>query len=118
MRASERPHGRWGAPTAITRLVTGPRPPVGTRSWQSPGAAGAGDWSGPLASDELVHAEQVVVVGPYAARPPVGRVRQLPELIDRVFVGVLGVDGLARLEGKTLTSNRNILLRKADQVHF
>src|SRR3954447_15926948 len=73
---------------------------------------------GRLRRGQLVDAEELTWVGPYAGRQPVGQSRQLLELADRVLVGVLGVDGLAGVEGNAPAADPDALVPQADQVHL
>src|SRR5262245_66116585 len=69
-------------------------------------------------STQLVHTEHGIVVRPNPSRLPVGGSRQVLELGDRILVGILRVDALAGLKGKTLALDGDALIFLTDQVHF
>ncbi len=62
--------------------------------------------------------ELSLVCGPFSAKRESGGNGHGGELLDRVFVRVLGADGFARLKLDGFAAQRDQLCLAADQVHF
>jgi hypothetical protein len=60
----------------------------------------------------------LIRVGPNSDRSPARAARQCPEVLERVFVAVLGVDALSGGEIELSPGNPNVLARLADEVHL
>ena len=71
------------------------------------------DRSQRLAQHKFVHAEKRVPVGPDLFRLPARVTREMVELVDGIFVGILGVNALAFREMERATHHADVL-RDAD----
>src|SRR6187200_2624598 len=89
---------RSSAVASLKRLVTFSN--VIAASWRMLGLTWAGAAT-KLARDQLVHAEQVVLVRPHTPRHPVGRPRQRLELCDGILIRVLRMNCFAGDEAKS-----------------
>src|SRR5690349_24808584 len=65
-----------------------------------------------------MHGEIVVRVGERRDRPPAGGLRELLERLDRVLVGILGVDRLAAREGEVAAGDTYGLRAQAFEMHL
>src|SRR3954468_23092694 len=65
-----------------------------------------------------MNAEIIVRVGPDRRRRPAGAARQRAERLDRIFVAVLGVDGLAGAEVDALAAHLDALALQTRQMHL
>src|SRR5690349_1455255 len=73
-------------------------------------------WVSALRLGECVHRK--IAVGPGHDRYPACALRQQAERLDRVFVAVLGMNGLAGRELDHMTGNVDLLLPPAHEMHL
>ena len=67
---------------------------------------------------QLMHAEEISVIQPNAARHPARRAGEFLKLADRIFVRVLRMDGFAGLKPEPAAPDTCRLILDADNVHF
>src|SRR5690606_34933010 len=70
------------------------------------------------AKGHRVHGEPAGGIAPYRERAPAGALRERPERANRVFVAVLGLDGLAARKLESVPADRHLLRRAADEMHL
>src|SRR3979411_1140631 len=65
-----------------------------------------------------MQAEEISAIGPNAARQPSRRAGNILKLSDRIFVGVLGMDGFAGIKSKPQAPDSHRLIPNTDNVHL
>src|SRR6202045_1708601 len=65
-----------------------------------------------------MHAEEISAICPNAARQPSRRAGDILKLADRIFVGVLGMDGFAGRKLKPQAPDSHRLIPNTDDVHL
>src|SRR5947209_6191903 len=67
---------------------------------------------------QRMHREVILLVGPGRGRAPAGIARERAEGVDRVLVGVLGVDRLTHCKLERVAGDRNALALQAFKMHL
>src|SRR5690606_6617378 len=71
-----------------------------------------------LSADEIVDAEQILMILPGLYMIKTTGDPELGDVLDGKFIGVFGMDTLAALEMKTMIADMDRLVCHADQVHL
>ena len=65
-----------------------------------------------------MHAEEISAIGPNATREPSRRAGDILKLADRIFVGVLGMDGFAGRKSKPQVPDSHRLIPITENAHL